>query len=441
MFDGAILSWVFDCHPKALFDTLSMARALHGVEVGGSLKVLAERYNIGVKGTEVLQALGKRRETFSPEELVSYAEYCVNDVVLTYDLFQILNAKFPPKELKVIDITLKMFTEPVLELDALMLEDHMHTVVTKKEKLLAAASAEKDTLMSNDKFAELLQQLGIDPPRKISPKTGKEAWAFAKTDEEFKALAEHPDVRVQILVAARLGNKSTLEESRTKRFMDIANRGLMPVPLKYYAAHTGRWGGADKINLQNLPSRGQNANKLKKAIKPPEGYIMIDCDSSQIEARVLAWLAGQDDLVEAFAKGEDVYKIMASSIYTKPVEEVEGFERFVGKTTILGCIAEGTLVLSNNGWKPIEKITSLDKLWDGENWVCHQGLVEKGMKKTLNIYGTWLTPDHKILCGTQWKEAQSVAHDENILSLALDTGAENIARNGKFSGWGGSAYC
>jgi DNA polymerase len=336
MFDGAILSFVFDCHPKVLLDTLCMARALHGVEAGGSLKALAERYNIGVKGTEVGNALGKHRADFSEEELTRYADYCVNDVVLTYDLFKILSAKFPPKELKVIDLTLKMFTEPVLELDSLMLEQHMYNVVTKKERLLAAAEADKDLLMSGEKFAGLLRQLHVDPPMKVSPKTGKLSYAFAKTDEAFKELLEHPDLRVQTLVAARLGNKSTLEESRTKRFMDIANRGLMPVPLKYYAAHTGRWGGEDKVNLQNLPSRGQNANQLKKAIKAPEGYVMIDCDSSQIEARILAWLAGQDDLVEAFAKGEDVYKIMASSIYGKPVEEIESFERFVGKTTILG---------------------------------------------------------------------------------------------------------
>jgi DNA polymerase len=172
---------------------------------------------------------------------------------------------------------------------------------------------------------------------KISPTTGKETFALSKNDEEFKALAEHPDVRVQALVAARLGTKSTLEETRTERFIGIAKRGLMPVPLKYYAAHTGRWGGSDSLNLQNLPSRGENAGKLKKAIIAPEGYSVIDADSSQIEARVLAWLAGQNDLVEAFAKGEDVYKIMASAIYSKGIEEITKEERFVGKTTILGA--------------------------------------------------------------------------------------------------------
>jgi DNA polymerase len=191
--------------------------------------------------------------------------------------------------------------------------------------------------MSNNKFAEMLRGLGVEPPTKISLMTGKETLAMAKSDEEFKALAEHPDERVQTLIAARLGNKSTLEETRTERFMGIANRGLMPVPLQYYAAHTGRWGGADKINLQNLPSRGNNANKLKKAIKAPEGFVLIDSDSSQIEARMLAWLAGQDDLVENFKNGEDVYKIMASAIYAKGVDEVLPNERFVGKTTILGA--------------------------------------------------------------------------------------------------------
>ena len=92
--------------------------------------------------------------------------------------------------------------------------------------------------------------------------------------------------------------------------------------MRYYAAHTGRWGGDDKINLQNLPSRGKNGKKLKKSIVAPKGYTIIDADSSQIEARVLAWLASQEDLVESFSAGEDVYVKMASKIYNKPEEEI-----------------------------------------------------------------------------------------------------------------------
>jgi DNA polymerase len=162
--------------------------------------------------------------------------------------------------------------------------------------------------------------------------------ALAKSDEGFKALAEHPDERVQALVAARLGTKSTLEETRTQRFIEIAKRGSLPVPLRYYAAHTGRWGGDDKLNLQNLPSRGRDKNTLKTAICPPPGYVIVDADSSQIEARIVAWLSGQRDLVQAFDEGRDVYKIMAAKIYRgKDVEEITDDERFVGKTTILGA--------------------------------------------------------------------------------------------------------
>ena len=334
-FDAAILSWRFGIHPYGIWDTLGMARAIDGVEVGNSLAKLAERYSLGVKGTEVINALGKRKADFSDADINLYGNYCKNDVELTYKLLNTLIPKVSATELNIIDITIRMFTEPVLELDITALEQHLSEVKERKAQLLEAANANKDVLMSNPKFAELLKTLGVDPPTKISPTTGVEAWAFAKSDAEFKELLNHPDERVQALVAARLGTKSTLEETRTERFINIAKRGNLPVPLRYYAAHTGRWGGDDKLNLQNLPSRGTNA--LKNAILAPADHVIIDADSSQIEARVLTWLSGQDDLLIAFAAGEDVYKTMASAIYNKPVEEITKQERFVGKTTILGA--------------------------------------------------------------------------------------------------------
>jgi len=341
MFDMSILNWHYGIKPLAIADTLSMARAIHGTEVGNSLDKLTQHYKLGKKGDDTKWAINMRREDFTKEQLERYGAYCSNDVDLTYDLFLHLLPSFNKMELKLIDTTVRMFTEPVLRLDPDQLSKHLVDVRSKKADLLTAASADVSDLMSNPKFAELLRGLGVEPPTKKSPTTGKETLALAKNDEEFKALADHPDVRVQALVAARLGNKTTLEETRTERLIAIANRGTIPVPLSYYAAHTGRWGGADKLNFQNLPSRGENANKLKKSILAPEGHVIIDCDSSQIEARVLAWFAEQNDLVEAFARKEDVYCIMAAEIYKKPAAEVldtkENPERFVGKTTILGA--------------------------------------------------------------------------------------------------------
>ena len=337
LFDMAILNWHFDIRPKAIADTLSMARAINGIEIGNSLKKLAEYYGLGVKGTEVVDAINLRREDFSEQQLDAYGGYCINDVNLTYDLFLTLLPMFQKVELKLIDLTIRMFTEPALRLDEDLLHQHLLEVKDRKRVLLDECGANIEDLMSNQKFAEVLRGLGVEPPMKTSLTTGKEALALAKSDEGFKALAEHPDERVQTLVAARLGNKTTLEETRTERLIGIAGRGLIPVPLSYYAAHTGRWGGSDKINFQNLPARGENAGKLKKAILAPEGHVIIDCDSAQIEARVLAWFAEQDDLTEAFRNGEDVYKIMAGAIYRKPVDEVTKSERFIGKTTILGA--------------------------------------------------------------------------------------------------------
>jgi DNA polymerase len=333
VFDMAILNWQFDIRPKRIVDTLSMLRAIDGPDAGNSLAKAAERYGLGVKGTEVVNALGKGRLDFTPEELARYGEYCINDTELTYELFQRIAVGFPAVEFKLIDLTIRMFTEPVLTLDKEVLTDHLADVQAKKEALMSKLNYEKTELMSNPKLAELLEFHGVIPPTKISPATGKDTHAFAKNDEEFKALLEHENPQVQAIVAARLGVKSTLEETRTERFINIADRGTLPVPLRYYAAHTGRWGGDDKVNLQNLPRK----SPLKKAMRAPEGYVFIDCDSSQIEARTLAWLAGQDDLVDAFDAGEDVYKIMASSIYGVPVDEVTDPQRFVGKTTILGA--------------------------------------------------------------------------------------------------------
>jgi hypothetical protein len=326
-----------------------------------------------------------------------------------------------------------MFIFPVLKVDDAMLVDRLEEVKEEKQLMLSALKEKlncetdeevRKKLASNKQFAELLVELGIKPPMKISKTTGKEAFALAKTDIGFIELSEHDDEFVQQLCAVRLGTKSTIEESRLERFIGIGerNKGYLPIPLKYYGAHTGRWSGMDSINAQNLPSRDKKKKALKNSITAEDGYVVINCDSSQIEARVLAWLAGQDDVVEQFANNEDVYSIFASKIYDKPISKANPIERFVGKT----CIAEGTPVLCESGWKLIEEVTTNDRLWDGEEWVCHQGLVNNGYKKTLELYGTSLTPDHLVWLGTHWKEAQYLESDLSILFQALVTGAGNL---------------
>jgi len=334
-FDMSILSYHFGLSPKLILDTLSMARALMGMEVGGSLKALAEHFGIGEKGDAIIMAKGLRRMDFTPSELAEYGRYCCNDGELTYQLFDILRVGFPKDEIHLIDLTVRMATEPVITLDTQVLQEHLADVQAAKAKLIEALGERhgKDVLMSNPKFADALRSFNIEPPMKVSPTTGKQAYAFAKKDEGLIALMEHENPDVQALVAARLGVKSTLEETRTERLIGIASRGLLPIPLKYYAAHTGRWGGDGKINPQNFGRK----SKIKKALRAPPGHVLIDADSSQIEARVLAWLAGQWDLLEAFEAGVDVYRLMGPDIYGLRPEELSDLQRFVCKTAVLGC--------------------------------------------------------------------------------------------------------
>jgi DNA polymerase len=334
-FDAAILSWIFDIHPKGLFDTMSMAQIIHGLTESVSLANLSKLYQLGEKGTEVLDALGKRRLDFTHNDLAKYGSYCINDVELTYELFTELKDKFTAPEMKLIDLTIRMFTEPKLELNKGLLLRHLHKVKEAKEKLLASVAVDKELLMSNPKFAELLIEQGVTPPMKISATTGKETYAFAKTDEEFKALLEHENPYVQALAAARIGNKSTIEETRTENFIQIANRGKLPVPLKYAGAVVShRWSGVDGINLQNLP----RTSELRRAMCAPKGYKLVASDLSNIELRLAYWFAQSHSKIQQIKDGIDLYKQSAADITGTPYNEVNKDLRFIFKVVNLSGI-------------------------------------------------------------------------------------------------------
>ena len=467
LFDGAILAWKYGIKPGMWFDTLSMARALHGVSAGGSLKALAQRYNLGEKGDEVINALGKRLADFDQVSLKRYGDYCRNDVDLTYGLFQCLAERFPESELQLIDLTLRMYTEPMLQVDDAMLVERLEQVKAEKQDLLSSlmhmteSINEEDVrqkLSSNPKFAELLRTFGVTPPMKVSLTTGKETYAFAKTDEGFLALQEHSDPIVQHVCAVRLGTKSTLEESRMERFIGISsrNRNYIPVPLRYYGTHTGRWSGLDSINFQNLPSRDKKKKTLKNAIVPPDGYVVINCDSSQIEARVLAWLADQDELLEQFANGEDVYSTFATEIFHRPISKSTPMERFVGKTCILGLgygtgaaklqatLKQGGADLSLDNCKEIVTLYRglnyrIPELWGECDAVLRRLMERTGINLRLGhtnpvsgVNAVWVNPN----VGIKLPNGLYIRYPE--LQLDADGRCYYESRKGPVSIWGGA---
>jgi len=334
-FDISIIEWVYGYQPAFIFDTLSMARALRGVEVGNSLAKLAADFGLPAKGTAIHSTDGVHE--LAPETERALAEYCKHDVFLCEEIFKRLANAYPSKELRLIDMTLKMYTRPILELDSKMLIQALTEEGELREGLLQRLGIQEAELASNPKFADVLQSLGVTPPTKVSKTTGKTAFAFAKNDALFQALLNGEREDVALLCEARLKVKSTTERTRAQRFLDISQRGKLPVPLSYYGALSGRWTAAkgSAINMQNL----KRGSFLRKAIMAPEGYQLVVGDLSQIEPRVLAWLSDYHEMLDIFSAGGDPYAAFGAQMFNIPglTKESHPDLRQSAKSALLGC--------------------------------------------------------------------------------------------------------
>jgi DNA polymerase len=328
------MEWKYNAHPCFIFDTLSMARALRGVEVGNSLAKLAGDFGLPEKGTAVHSTNGVYELDAALER--DLAEYCKHDVFLCEEIYKRLAHAYPSKELRLIDMTLKMYTRPLLQLDQQMLIKALAEEGNAREQLLQRLGVEDAELASNPKFAELLTKLGVVPPTKTSKTTGKTTLALAKNDALFQTLLNSEREDVALLCQARLKVKSTTERTRAQRFLDISKRGSLPVPLSYYGAQTGRWTAAkgSAINMQNL----KRGSFLRKAIMAPEGHQLVVGDLSQIEPRVLAWLSDYEDMLSIFRAGGDPYAAFGAQMFNIPglTKESHPDLRQSAKSALLG---------------------------------------------------------------------------------------------------------
>lgn len=418
LFDGFILTQRFGIRPKLWKDTLGQLRMLYPYLPSHSLASMAKLFGLEDKGTEVQAALGKRRADFSREELLAYASYGMKDTRICKAAGERMDHFTPPLALKLIDMTIRMFTEPMLVGDKAAMQSLYEDEVVRKQRLLEAAEVDREIIMSNNKFAARLEELGVVPPKKISKTTGKETFAFSKTDKEFTDLQEHDLPEVQALVAARLGTKTTIAETRAARFIEMASRGPLPVALSFWGAKTtGRYSGTNMVNWQNLPARGPSAG-LRNTLMAPPGYVVLVGDSSNIELRTVMALAGQDDVVDKLKNKVDLYCDFASRLFGRQITKADKSERQLGK---VACIAEGSLVLTDSGLVPIEQVTTLHRVWDGVEWVRHDGVVYKGERDVIEYQGLRATPDHRVCLedGT-WCEFGNAANQAARIAVTGD---------------------
>jgi hypothetical protein len=433
-FDGLILSHHYGVVPRRYYDTLSMARGLHSNDINAGLNDVALYYGVGNKTPDVLdQSKGVLK--LSGQLYKDMAAYCGVDVDLTLEIFWLMAAKYPEKEMQLIDITIRMFCDPVLEIDRPRVEVELAREIKEKEDLLISIVAkghnydekellktkaeralegkERTILMakrivgSGEKFAQLLRDEGVEPGTKISPAwikkkpaeredAKKYSYAFAKDDEFMLELLASDDQRLRDLAECRISVKSTTNITRAQRFLDACENGWkLPVGLSYARAHTLRWGGNNKMNMQNLKRGGE----LRQSILAPKGHAVVVADSGQIEARVNGWLWGQQDLLDAFYNadkkiGKDAYCNFADLIYGRNITPADKMERFVGKVCVLGlgfqmgaAKLQGTLARGALGGPPV--------FFDLNH--CHK------------IVNTYRTKNYKIRDG--WKICGQIIED------------------------------
>lgn len=330
-FDAYVLAQHYGKYPAFHYDTMAMCRGRWPAQSASLEHMLLRLFPDDEtlrKGTELASAKGI--ETYSPELDEIIGAYACNDVDTMVAAFEKMLPDYPPEELKLIDILCRMFTQSKFRLDRAVTVKHRNDAKASTQDKVTSAGIDRKVLSSNDQFADYLRNvLKIEPPMKQGKK--KLIPAFGKNDLAFQALQkQYPEHKA--IWDARVSAKSRIDETRAGRLLDGTNKdGTLPVPLRYSAAHTHRFGGAEKLNLQNL-RRGSN---LRKALLAPDGYMVVVVDKSQIEARIVAWLAGCDKLTEAFREKRDIYCEFGNTVYGRTITKADATERFVCKTSIL----------------------------------------------------------------------------------------------------------
>lgn len=366
-FDGLILSEYYGIRPNFIVDTISLMNWLGLSRVMScSHKSLTATLNHGIKRPGTVVSDGKvTKDDFTAEEWEDFKKYCCEDTMqCSENFFSLIKEVKNPDALKLMSITAKMATEPSFIPDGQLLSDYVSKLdsATEASRLELAkflhfenSDAMLKAIRSRKIFPTLLESFGCKCPMKFSEKQGKDTPAISKTDLEFTKLLQHPDARVRTLVKTRLENNSSIQKSRSESLLTFRDKPI-PIMLGVFKAHTGRYtagneGKSDGLNFQNLSKRDPSKLAIREAIKAPNGYKVVACDSSQIEARILAWVSGQNDLVEQFRTGRDPYAEMASKIFGQTAKEIyDGakdnnhpehnkfkMERNVGKTFILSA--------------------------------------------------------------------------------------------------------
>lgn len=373
-FDVSILAFRYGIVPPHVVDTKQMSYNLHPHEKA-DLGSLCTRYGLPPKMENVFKFSTRRRRfvlekkkrqgklprqlpRMTPAQEQALGEYARNDVLREWELLvrMLPQISRPEVELPLMQHTSEMFWNPVIRVDSTLGVELRTAMLAEVDKALATAGHDQDTISGNHSFEALLREALAETGETVPMKRGKDGMipALAKTDKAREALVKHPNPKVRALVEARIAIKAW--PSKAKRVQNImlqaeANKGVLPAPINYGGAHTGRWSGDESINLQNLGAHGHVLDsRVRNMLLPPDECVFIIADQSAVEARVTAWIAGQLDLVRAFEAGRDVYCEFASRVLGRKIRKSHDSDPVAVKATFKRGRAMGKVGVLGGGY-------------------------------------------------------------------------------------------
>lgn len=384
-FDMGILAYRFGIVSKYHVDILGLSRAWDP-RAANSLAAVCQREGLIEKGEtsdfkgftrrpRYKPASKRRKKDMStppvlsrrplladnPEVEAALAAYAINDAEREWEVFQLMIRRLstPAIEIPLIQHTVDLWIRPRLQFDnenALALIEKMNAELFATIRETGHVRKDISGLLSFEQLMlAALDAAGEDGEAYKKPAKNKKGWklAIAKNDPQRARLEQHSNPDIRMLMEAKGALASW--PNHIKRIQRLASQtkaagGVLPIPIRYCGGITGRFSGDEKLNVQNLGSRSHPlVNQIRNLLVAPPGHRLVIADAAQIEPRVLAWLAGQDDVLDQFRNHEPIYCNFASKVLGKKIRkpraggipEVEDYYRWarqsVGKVGVLGA--------------------------------------------------------------------------------------------------------
>ena len=380
---------------------------------------LIKYFSVPCKPTKSNGGRTRNLPQHDPEGWRKFKDYCLQDVRTERDIRKRLEA----------------FPMPEAEWNYYHMDQRINDRGVRIDTVLVQQAIACDLMLSDEMTKKAYELTGLENPNSVSQlkqwleEKGIPMESLGKKDvaamiAELDKNGCDQEALDMLKLRLQMAKSSVKKYQAAERYVNQDGRakGL----FQFYGANrTGRFSGRG-IQLQNLPQNhmstldearelvkmgcfeavemlyGNTPDVLSQLIRtmlvPKEGCEFIVADFSAIEARVLAWEADEQWRLDAFEKGADIYCESASQMFHVPVVKhgVNGDLRQKGKVAELACIAEGSLVLTNQGLVPIEDVMPEQKVWDGREWVTHGGVIYKGEREVIEYEGLTATPDHLV---------------------------------------------